>query len=103
MVGDSSENTYREDAVGGHSHHYGRVRSWVLVGVVIAAFCVGAIAIVGHLWVLFWVCAGVVVLSVPAGKLVGIMDDTVAVEPAPRSQVAVGSGGSAAHRWTRRH
>ena len=30
-----------------------------------------------HLWWLFWVCLGVTVLSVPAGKVTGIMNDTV--------------------------
>ena len=56
----------------------------MLVSVVIVAFCVGGAAIVAHLWWLFWACAGVVVLSVPAGKLIGIMDDTVIVDPGPR-------------------
>jgi hypothetical protein len=69
-----------ERAVGGHSSHYGRPRSWILVGVVIAAFCAGGAAIIVHLWPLFWACAGVVVLSVPAGKIIGIMDDTVEVQ-----------------------
>lgn len=69
-----------ERSVGGHSSHYGRPRSWILVGVVIAAFCAGGAAIVAHLWPLFWASAGVVVLSVPVGKIIGIMDDTVYVE-----------------------
>ena len=33
--------------------------------------------VVRHLWSLFWVCLGVMVLSVPAGRLIGIMNDTV--------------------------
>ncbi|MBO0820575.1 MAG: hypothetical protein J2P26_06960 [Nocardiopsaceae bacterium] len=69
-----------EQPVGGHSSPHGRPRSWILVGVVTAAFCAGGAAIIAHLWPLFWVCAGVVVLSVPVGKLIGIMDDTVEVQ-----------------------
>jgi hypothetical protein len=40
-------------------------------------FVAGGLAVVNHLWLLFWVCLGVTVLSVPAGKLAGIMNDTV--------------------------
>jgi hypothetical protein len=64
-------------AIGGHSERHGRVSSWVLVFMVIAAFCVGGVAIIEQLWWLFWVCVGVVVGAVPAGKFVGIMDDAV--------------------------
>jgi fatty acid desaturase len=66
----------QERTIGGHNRH-GRPASWALVAVVIAAFAVGGAAIIEHLWWLFWVCAGVVVLAVPAGKVIGIMDDTV--------------------------
>lgn len=61
---------------GGRSH--GRVSSWILVFVVIAAFVAGGLAMIMHAWWLFWVCLGAVVLSVPAGGLIGIMRDTVA-------------------------
>jgi hypothetical protein len=96
MVGDSSENAYREEPVGGHSHRHGRPRSWVLVGVVIAAFCGGGVAVIVHLWMLFWACAGLIVLAVPAGKIIGIMDDTVAVDQGPRTRAAVTGRDSAA-------
>jgi hypothetical protein len=66
----------QERTIGWHNRH-GRPASWALVAVVIAAFAVGGAAIIEHLWWLFWVCAGVVVLAVPAGKVIGIMDDTV--------------------------
>lgn len=66
-----------EEPLGEHPHTHGRPRSWVLVAVVTAAFCVGGAAIIEHLWILFWVCAGIVAASVPVGKLIGIMDDTV--------------------------
>jgi hypothetical protein len=61
---------------GGHPR--GKPASWVLVGVVIAAFITGGTAIIAHAWWLLWTCIGIVVLAVPAGKVVGIMDDTVA-------------------------
>lgn len=63
--------------VGGHPHLHGRPVSWVLVSVIIAAFVAGAFAVTTHTWWLFWVCLGVTVLSVPVGKFVRIMDDTV--------------------------
>ncbi len=96
MIEDTSQNTYREEPIGGHPHRHGKPRSWVLVGVVIAAFCAGGVAVIWHLWVLFWVCAGLVVLSVPVGKLIGIMDDTVVVDQGPRFRVAVRGRNSAA-------
>jgi hypothetical protein len=68
----------------------------VLVGIVIAAFCAGGVAIIEHLWWLFWLCAGVVVLSVPAGKIIGIMDDTVTVDSGPRALPPATGPGSAA-------
>jgi hypothetical protein len=66
-----------QQTIGGHSQRHGRASSWALVFVVFAAFCVGGAAIIVHLWWLFWVCVGVVVVAVPVGKIVGIMDDTV--------------------------
>jgi hypothetical protein len=61
---------------GGHPH--GKVASWALVAVVTAAFATGGAAIITHAWWLLWTCAGVVVLAIPAGKMIGIMNDTVA-------------------------
>ncbi len=66
-----------ERPIGGHEHLHGRPVSWVLVGVLIAAFIAGGLAVVNHLWWLFWVCLGITVLSVPDGKVIGIMNDTV--------------------------
>lgn len=60
---------------GGQAH--GTLRSWLLVALVLAAFVAGGIALVGQVWWLFWVCTGVIVLSIPIGKVVGIMNDTV--------------------------
>jgi hypothetical protein len=54
----------------------GKASSWVLVAMVTAAFITGGLAIITHTWWLLWACSGVVVLAVPAGKAIGIMDDT---------------------------
>jgi hypothetical protein len=59
---------------------HGKRSSWVLVSAVVLAFAAGGVALALHLWWLFWACAGVVVLAVPVGKMIGIMDDTVAWE-----------------------
>jgi hypothetical protein len=61
---------------GGHPH--GKPASWVLVAMVTVAFITGGAAIITHAWWLLWACIGIVVLAVPAGKMIGIMDDTVA-------------------------
>ena len=38
---------------------------------------VGGVALIFHSWWLWWTCVAVVVLSIPAGKWIRIMDDTV--------------------------
>ena len=60
---------------GGYVH--GKPASWVLVAVVTAASLTGGISIIMHAWVLLWACIAIAVLAVPAGKMIGIMDDTV--------------------------
>lgn len=55
----------------------GKPSSWVLVGVVTAAFSVGGAALILHLWWLLWTCVGIIVLSVPVGRVIGVMEDTV--------------------------
>jgi hypothetical protein len=103
MTQDTSANTYREEPIGSHPYQHGRPASWVLVAVIIAAFCVGGVAVIGHLWGLFWVCVGIVVLSVPAGKIIGIMNDTVAIQEGPRVRAAVDGRHSAADPGVRLH
>jgi hypothetical protein len=60
---------------GGYPH--GKPASWVLVAVVTAAAVTGGISIITHAWVLLWACIAIVVLAIPAGKMIGIMEDTV--------------------------
>jgi hypothetical protein len=99
QVNDYANNqAYRmERPVGRHKHRHGRPTSWALVVVVLLAFVVGAFAIVFRLWPLFWVCVGVFVLSVPVGKVIGVMNDTVGVEePIDEIQPAADQGTSAA-------
>jgi hypothetical protein len=69
------QGEHRHVPQGGHPH--GKPTSWVLVGVVIAAFTTGGVAIIAHAWWLLWTCASLIVLAIPAGKVVGIMNDTV--------------------------
>jgi len=71
---------------GGHPH--GKRASWVLVGVVTAASIAGGLSIIMHTWWLLWACIAIVVLAIPAGKMIGIMDDTVDRGSTP----AAGSG-----------
>ena len=60
---------------GGYPH--GKPASWVLVAVVTAASVTGGISIITHAWVLLWACIAIAVLAIPAGKMIGIMEDTV--------------------------
>ena len=60
---------------GGYPH--GKPASWVLVAVVTAAAVTGGISIITHAWVLLWACIAIAVLAIPAGKMIGIMEDTV--------------------------
>lgn len=85
-----------EVPVGRHHYRHGRPVSWALVTTVIVAFCVGGIAVVGRWWVVFWVCAGIVVLAVPFGKAIRVMDDTIQVESGPRVRRAITGRDSAA-------
>jgi hypothetical protein len=59
---------------------HGKVSSWVLVTVVVLAFSAGGVAMAIHVWWLFWTCAAILLLCIPAGKIIGIMEDTVAWE-----------------------
>jgi hypothetical protein len=72
---------HRHVPEGGHPH--GKPASWMLVGVVITAFTTGGVAIIAHAWWLVWTCTGIIVLALPAGKVVGIMNDTVSGDSPP--------------------
>ena len=60
---------------GGHTH--GKPASWALVTVVTVASLAGGLSIIAHTWWLLWACIAIAVLAIPAGKMIGIMDDTV--------------------------
>jgi hypothetical protein len=74
-------------AASGHPH--GKHSSWLLTATVIAAFIAGGAALIVHLWWLLFLCLGVVVISVPVGKAIRIMDDTVVWGDSP---AAAGDG-----------
>ncbi len=66
-----------EQPVGGYPHRHGKPASWLLVAVIIAAFVAGAFAVLDEAWPLFWVGLAVLVVSVPASRLIGIVRDAV--------------------------
>lgn len=80
---------------GGHPH--GKPASWVLVAIVTAAFAIGGAAIIIHIWWLLWTCIAAVVLAVPAGKVIGIMDDTVAWGSTPAATAGPPQGREVDH------
>jgi hypothetical protein len=61
----------------------------VLVGVVIAACYASGLAVIGHLWVAFWGCAGLALLAVLAGKVIVMRDGAGAVGDGPGAGAAV--------------
>ena len=85
-----------ETPMGDHENLHGSPASWALVAVLIVVFVAGAFGLVFKVWPLFWVCLGIAILAVPAGKLVGIMSDTV-VDGDPSAQV--GQGGQVAEDY----
>lgn len=85
-----------DSPVGGHPHRHGKPSSWVLISVIVAAFIAGGVALIVQYWWLFWVSAGVVLLSIPAGRVIRIMDDTVIMEGLPDGQPVAADRGLAA-------
>lgn len=59
-------------------HPRGRLASWLLIAVATTGFAVGGVALIVGVWWLVVTMAGVCVACVPAGRLVGVMHDTVA-------------------------
>jgi hypothetical protein len=72
MREDARGSLYREEPAG---EQPGRPRSWVPVGIAIAALYAGGVAVIVHQWALFWACAGLVVLAVPVGRMIGVVHD----------------------------
>jgi hypothetical protein len=56
---------------------HGRTVSWIFVGIVIAAFALGGLAIILTAWWLLVICVVVLVLAIPVGHMIHIMSDTV--------------------------
>jgi len=60
-----------------HGRRHGRPRSWFYVGVFLLFFAAGGVALVVNAPALFWVCLAALILLVPIGKMIGVMDDTM--------------------------
>ena len=75
--GDDASAAGDEQPIGGCSHRYGKPASALLVTVIIVAFVGGAFAVLDEAWPLFWVGLAVLVLSVPASRLIGLVRDAV--------------------------
>lgn len=61
---------------------YGRTRSWAAVGVIIAGFLIGGIALmIGPVWWLFWTGAGIAAIGGVAAIFSDILADVVLDEP----------------------
>jgi len=73
--GGASEELPHSRTLEGSPH--GKAKSWAVVTTAFLAFAVGGVALVLHAWVLLWVCVAVIVLMIPAGIAVRIMEDTV--------------------------
>jgi hypothetical protein len=76
--------------VSGSGHPHGRPSSWLLVSTVLTAFLVGGIALILNAWPVMIVCAVVIVLAVPIGAAIHIMNDTVGWTDAPPTYIGRG-------------
>jgi hypothetical protein len=89
----------RHVPAGGQPH--GKPASWVLVTVVMVASLAGGLSIIAHIWWLLWACIAIAVLAIPAGKMIGIMDDTVDWGSTPAATSDPQPSGLEADRVTR--
>jgi hypothetical protein len=76
-LGDDATAPGDQQPIGGRPHRHGKPASVLLVAVIVVAFVVGAFAVLDEAWPLFWVGLAVVVLSVPASRLIGLVRDAV--------------------------
>lgn len=82
--GGASEELPHSRTLEGSPH--GKAKSWAVVTTAFVAFAVGGVALILHAWVLLWICVAIIVLMVPAGIAVRIMEDTVGwARPTPGS------------------
>lgn len=74
-LGDDATAPGDQEPIGGCSHRSGKPASVLLVAVIVVAFVGGAFAVLDEAWPLFWVGLAVLVLSVPASRLIGLVRD----------------------------
>jgi hypothetical protein len=83
-LGDDATAPGDQQPIGGCSHRYGKPASVLLVAVIVVAFVGGAFAVLDEAWPLFWVGLAVLVLSVPASRLIGLVRDALQAGSLPR-------------------
>ncbi|MFC5752962.1 HGxxPAAW family protein [Actinomadura rugatobispora] len=65
-----------------HGSHAGRPSSWIAVGIMVAGFIVGGVALcVGPSWIMFWAGVAIVVVGFIVGGAVHIFSDVVVDAP----------------------
>ncbi|WP_061296470.1 HGxxPAAW family protein [Herbidospora cretacea] len=65
-------------------HGHGRPRSWIYVSVFLIVFTLGGIGLVIGSMLMFWICLGLLVVLLPVGRLIGVMEDTVSAPTDPQ-------------------
>ena len=61
-----SDMTYVTNRRGKHVHHGRTLAAWTGASIALLAFIIGGIAVVAKYWPLFWVSAGLIVVSLIA-------------------------------------
>ena len=61
-----SDTTYVTNRRGKHVHHGRTLAAWTGASIALLAFIVGGIAVAFKIWPLFWVSAGLIVVSLIA-------------------------------------
>ena len=72
-TGQQPASVAHHDRPAKHVHHGRTLAAWIGTTVAMLAFILGGIAVVMQNWTLFWVAAGILVLSIIATKVLQLM------------------------------
>ncbi|WP_214107782.1 hypothetical protein [Acrocarpospora catenulata] len=69
---------HRQRPIAENAQQHGRPISWIFVSAVLLVFTCGGLALILNNWVMFWVCAALLVAALPIGHAIRITDDVIA-------------------------
>jgi hypothetical protein len=72
-TGQQPAKVVHHDKPAKHVHHGRTLAAWTGTTIAMVAFIVGGLAVVIQNWTLFWICAGLLVVSLIATKVLQVM------------------------------